>query len=754
MPVPPPTQLRDYKFHDIEIKYGLVQLSEGLGFLHNSVKSIHRNICPENIVLNHQGAWKLFGFEFCISNNAPLDQQPCWTFEEYDPSQHPDSQPNLDYLAPEYTLTHTIDPAADMFGLGVTIYAIFNEGKPLFTNNQNFSTYQKNSCDLKNPKFLKLNNIPTALTEQVKLLLNATAQLRPDAIQFSKVPYFDDIGVKTLSYLDQMFQWDNMQKSHFYKGLPQIIPQLPHRVCLLRIVPSLMNECVNPSMVPFVLPVILLVTEKATNEDYVQYVLPQLKSIMKLTDPIQIMLQLMQKMDLLLSKTPPEDVRSDVLPLLYRALESDTQQIQELCLSVIPTCAPLVDAPTMKNSVLSRIKKLCLGTGYLSVRVNCLVCVGKLLENLDKWLIMDEIFPFLVQVPSKEAPVIMATVGILKVTLHHQKLGISKEILATRVLPFLFPLSIENSLTPAQHASIMALIREMTDKVESEHRAKLDHLNSIKDEQKSLQMNMPTNLNNSTPKQVSSSAQELDTMFNGLGLSQYVSSGGSSQGTTSPDSTGPTSPITSPQTPKTSGTSLSLEEKQRIARQQSLGTSGQNIPPLLPSPPPPAASSMKPTGAQSSPRDLTSSLISSNMNFISSPPPTQKQPSPTPASIPASVSFMNSMNTLRTLNTMGNSGAMITPSSSGWGATVPNVASVQRLPANSTSFPGLLSSPTQNRPMGLNQMGQISGIAFGTNSFMPMVPMQPLGGTMSPSSNSNSNSFKPLSSSDIKDFLS
>ena len=44
----------------------------------------------------------------------------------------------------------------------------------------------------------------------------------------------------------------------------------------------------------------------------------------------------MQRMEMLLSKTPATDVTSDVLPMIYRALESDTAQIQELCLSIIP----------------------------------------------------------------------------------------------------------------------------------------------------------------------------------------------------------------------------------------------------------------------------------------------------------------------------------------------------------------------------------------------------------------------------------
>ena len=44
----------------------------------------------------------------------------------------------------------------------------------------------------------------------------------------------------------------------------------------------------------------------------------------------------MQRMEMLLAKTPSSDVKSDVLPMIYKALESDTAQIQELCLSIIP----------------------------------------------------------------------------------------------------------------------------------------------------------------------------------------------------------------------------------------------------------------------------------------------------------------------------------------------------------------------------------------------------------------------------------
>jgi SCY1-like protein 2 len=76
--------------------------------------------------------------------------------------------------------------------------------------------------------------IPSGLRETAKMLLSSNPDIRPEAGQVGETPYFQDIGVKTLSYLDAMYQWDNVQKTQFYKGLSQVLPRLPFRVQLLR----------------------------------------------------------------------------------------------------------------------------------------------------------------------------------------------------------------------------------------------------------------------------------------------------------------------------------------------------------------------------------------------------------------------------------------------------------------------------------------------------------------------------------------
>lgn len=262
-------------------------------------------------------------------------------------------------------------------------------------------------------------------------------------------------------------------------------------------------------------------------------------------------------MEILLKLTPAEDVQQHVLPMLYRGLDSDTPQIHELCLSVLPTFAGLLDHANVKNSLLPRIKKLCLSTSTLSVRVNCLLCIGRLLEHFDKWLVLDEILPFLPQIPSREPAVLMGILGIYKLTLNHKKLGISKEIIATRILPFLMPLCIENGLTLAQFNALVALCKQMFQVVETEHRTKLEQLNSVQEEQKVLETTFPT---------ITPPPKPVDSAFNGLGLDNFVGS-------------------------------LSLQESTKVT---------QN---LQPAP-------IKPQ-QQAKPKDLTTSLLDNNINMFS-----------------------------------------------------------------------------------------------------------------------------------------
>uniref|UniRef100_A0A3Q0QWQ0 SCY1 like pseudokinase 2 n=1 Tax=Amphilophus citrinellus TaxID=61819 RepID=A0A3Q0QWQ0_AMPCI len=612
LPSPVPNDIKEYKLYDVETKYGLLQISEGLSFLHSGVKMVHGNLCPENIILNKSGAWKIMGFDFSISSNNPSDSEPKYTCKEWEPNLPPLCLPNPEYLAPEYILSVSCDSASDMYSLGVVMHAVFNEGKPVFQVNKHdiFKSFSRQLDQLSSMSPALLSKIPEEVREHVKMLLSVTPNVRPDADQMTKIPFFDDVGAVTLQYFDSLFQRDNLQKSQFYKGLPKVLPKLPKRVVVYRILPALTSEFVNPDMVPFVLPNVLLIAEECTKEEYVRLILPDLTPVFKQQEPIQILLIFLQKMDLLLTKTPSDDIKNSVLPMVYRALEAPSVQIQELCLNIIPTFANLIDYPSMKNSLIPRIKSACLQTSSLAVRVNSLVCLGKILEYLDKWFVIDEILPFLQQIPSREPAVLMGILGIYKCTFSHKKLGIPKEHLATKSLPHLVSLSIDNNLNLNQFNSFMVVIREMLSRMETEHKTKLEQLHIMQEQQRSMTISNPVNQaeESKSPPSSGSCLFSIRSSF----LIYFLSS------------------FALPQV------SLTLEEKQRLAKEQEQAAKLRNQQPLAPQ-------AIKPATT----KDLTSSLLN-NMTSLNSlslantvrPPPVQGS---TVSAFPSSGPVVSSM---------------------------------------------------------------------------------------------------------------
>ncbi|XP_072033608.1 SCY1-like protein 2 isoform X2 [Amphiura filiformis] len=631
MPSPVPAEIREHKLYEVEIKYGLLQVTDALKFLHNDVHLIHGNISPESIILNSNGAWKLTGFDFCIASSTPPDQPASFPMREWNEELPPAAQPRLDYMAPEYILTMSCDTASDMFSLGMMMYAVMNRGKVLYECNDNLRTYKKNCEQLRCLSMNILNSLPDGMKEYVKMLLSSTPTVRPDADQLSKIPFFDDVGSMTLQYLDSLFQRDNINKSQFFKGLPKALKTMPKRVIHQRVLPSLSKELMNPDMIPFVLPNILTIAEECTEQEYVNLILPDLKPVFKVQEPVQILLIFMQKMDLLLTKTPKDDVKNHVLPMVYRALEAPSPQIQEMCLTILPTFAGMIDYAAMKHSIVPRIKKLCLETDRLAVRVGCLVCTGKMMSYMDKWFIIDEVIPMLMDIPSKEPAVLMGILGIIKTAMTHKKLGLTKDVMATKLLPYLCPLCIENGLNLPQFNAFMSVVKEMLRQVETDHRGKLEQITSMQQEQRSaVDFNQTANggsqlssedpfalMGSGTGSKANSNKQgdsAIESMFKSFGLGNYLGSGSEKieaiNKSSSPAPQKPTS-NSNPATkiPAQNEVSLSLAEKQKLQKEQEFQERLKKQQPIHASQANPKSNSTG--GASSKPTDLTNTLLNS-----------------------------------------------------------------------------------------------------------------------------------------------
>ncbi|CAH8580108.1 unnamed protein product [Schistosoma haematobium] len=467
------------------------------------------------------------------------------------------------------------------------------------------------------------------------MMLSSDPQIRPDAVQFLRTTYFEDASMSVLRSVDNMYQLDNLSRSQFYKSLPNSIHALPKRLCLFRVFPQIAEDFSNPHMVPFILPAVLQILDLVTQDEFIQYMLPRLIPVMSMKEPIQIILIFLQNIHILSEKFPIKEFRNYVLPMLQLALDIDNKMIQELCLKSLPTIGKAMDLTVLRNSLIPRIQRLCLSTEYLSTRMNCLLCIGKLLDHLDKWIVMDDILPFLQQIKSREPTVLIAILGIYRLAFSHEKLGISREKLANKVLPYLIPLSIESSLNLKQYSAYASLIRDMCSYLEREQYAKLEQLHgAATDEDSMIRIG---NIDESVWA-TSNSCSDLMTRIICAYLDdtdQYVKrspvptaltvNSNNSNNTSPKSSTGTTSSIQGVNGSITNeSTNLSLEQKRQLAAKQDqierLSSNLTSASSLLQ--PATGAGPMKlmttTTMNKPKPIDITNTLISYNVNAINS----------------------------------------------------------------------------------------------------------------------------------------
>lgn len=209
--------------HEIEIKYGLMQLMEGLQFLHTDVKMIHRNICPESIVINNENCWKILGFDYCCVLTVDPETGKIGGNEQspYIPGSRVSLlQPLLDYASPEWIIDTKQFCPSDVYSLGKTkflhlfilcintwilinsidffhfsfsgvlIYSIHSANKkPFKMFGTNLDQYKAFAMDLKFGKYPNLSCIPASIVDNVRLMLHYNPDTRPNLHELTKVRF-------------------------------------------------------------------------------------------------------------------------------------------------------------------------------------------------------------------------------------------------------------------------------------------------------------------------------------------------------------------------------------------------------------------------------------------------------------------------------------------------------------------------------------------------------------------------------------
>ena len=193
-------------------------------------------------------------------------------------------QLNLDYASPDFVLDCNLNPAADLFSLGLLMVALYNSPhtSPLQTNS-NISTYKKlfassSSTPSQSNNFLSSRPLPKEILASVlpRLMARRPAQ-RLTAREFQETRYFDNILVSTIRFLDSLPAKTPNEKAQFMRGLSRILSQFPSSLLERKILPALLEEMKDQDLLSLVLQNVFLIVRTLPKRAFREKVLPRLR---------------------------------------------------------------------------------------------------------------------------------------------------------------------------------------------------------------------------------------------------------------------------------------------------------------------------------------------------------------------------------------------------------------------------------------------------------------------------------------------
>ncbi|XP_055384168.1 SCY1-like protein 2 [Condylostylus longicornis] len=265
-----------------------------------------------------------------------------------------------------------------------------------------------------------------------------------------------------------------LEQIDFNSIIIETISQSVKKLWWQHIWPYLQQEMRTAEVLAAVLlPVLVLVQESKIHE-YETFILPIFKTVFASPKSIQASVTILENLHVILEKTSQDDIKTDILPLLFNALESNTIQVQSAAVVAVANVYTYIDDISIKRIILPKTK-LVYERNHSDAKIvsNVLLCIERILDKLDKTQIIDEVLPLLWDVKLSDAEIVILIVNIYRVMLTDKKFGLSVNIMATRVMPSLIPQTVNTSLNLEQFTLLLQVLQDMLDHIDRHQRNKL-----------------------------------------------------------------------------------------------------------------------------------------------------------------------------------------------------------------------------------------------------------------------------------------
>jgi len=462
----------NYTLIDFEYRWGLSQITEALLFLHLNCHTLHRNVCPGTIYVTARGAWKLAGLEHSEKMGDGDGEVACTAWTTKMPKA---AQPNLNYIAPEIQHKGMCNTASDMYSLGMVFIACFNSGHSLVQASHSTTHYFKLAGQLSDRVNSVLAQIPIGLQESVFHLVNQDTRHRPPARSLVQITYFGDPAVQALQFLEALDAKDTNQKAQFFRNsLLEVFAIIPKKLWLQQIWPFLQIELTKQEMMAAVLESVIFLVQESSQLEFETFLQPHTRPLFSGPKTVQASVTLLEQLPIFLEKTNKTELECDILPMLYLAMESSMSQVQMAAVSVVPTILDYLCDDVIRIELLPRARSVYLSNGGdVKIVLSLLACIAKILDKLEKCVIIDEVLPLLGEIRLNDVNILVTVLEIYRVMMSDRKYGLTMNILATRVLPVLLPQMVNPQLDMETYIVVQTTIQDMFDHIDRHQRNKL-----------------------------------------------------------------------------------------------------------------------------------------------------------------------------------------------------------------------------------------------------------------------------------------
>ena len=425
---------------EIMITKGLLQVCNGLKFLHESVSSVDLNMNPSSILVTENYDWKIAGLTFLenITNGIIKDKM----IDPLGSRMPPFLSIDFRFTSPNLLSKHNVDYIDDLFSICCIVYFLFNDKEMLIKcpASSSIADYERQLKRLNTTLESSKNNgvkhptferIPDNFYSTFVEVLMETQESNTDVIQLKQKLTVNDLIesrmfnnelIKMLNYLDEYPTYSLHEKLNFLKALKGEIGKFPKPLLMNKFIPILVksvdlnqykkNTKPTPEDEELIVDCsenLILLSQNLSQLTFADRVFPFIQTILKKIPFDSFKILLLKNLSIIQSclnasttnNSSNELFQRFSLDLFEKCISDDNSMIvQELTLTYMKTILQFQQYTTIKTIILPKLSSLYSTTTSLKVKnlaVSTFITMVSDLDNknIDYHSIVDTLLPLI-----------------------------------------------------------------------------------------------------------------------------------------------------------------------------------------------------------------------------------------------------------------------------------------------------------------------------------------------------------------------